>query len=420
MKQGTSDKILAHGSLMFIATNLANACNYFFHFAMGRMLGPSSYSELTSLISLFYIFGVPALAIQTVVTKYAATFKAQGQYGKVSYLLFRSMRKLMIYAGAGFVFFVAGSKLLASFLKISSITPLILLGTVVVIGVLLPVGKGVLQGFQSFGYLGIDLIVDAFLRLLVAVILVYMGLGVSGAIGAQTIAGIVALAILFIPLRFLFGEKRDSEINSKEIYKYFWPVTISLLCFNVLTQVDIVIVKHFFSSTQAGYYSGAAMMGRIVLFLPMAIVMVMFPKTAEAKVLNRDSRSVLEKSLLAVGLLCGLVTVAYFIFPSFFISILYGAKFVSSAPLVGVFGIAMAFFALLHILIYYHLSIHRFEFLYTLVFFTIMQVLALWFFHNSLAQVVLIMAVNGFILCIVSWLLVYLKGTGVAESGTES
>jgi O-antigen/teichoic acid export membrane protein len=415
MKEKTSDKILAHGGLMFIASNAANVCNYFFHFAMGRMLGPSSYSELTSLISLFYIFGVPSLAIQTVITKYAATFKAKGEYGKVSFLLFRSLRKLSVYAGIGFLGFAAGSGLLASFLKISSVVPVIILGAVVVIGIIIPVGRGALQGFQNFGLLGINMTVDAFLRLLLAVILVYLGLGVSGAIGAQVISGIVALAILVIPLRFLYGEKQDPDINAKEIYKYLWPVIISLLCFNMLTQMDIVLVKHFFHPVEAGYYSGAAMMGRIVLFLPLAMATVMFPKVTEASTLNRDPRSILVKSLLAVAVLCGLVTVAFFVAPALVISASYGAKFVSSAPLVGPFGVAMTFFALLNLLIYYHLSIHRFEFLYALVGMTVMQLAALWFFHSSLAQVITIMAGNGLILCVICWLLAY-RRSGVSTN----
>ncbi len=196
-------------------------------------------------------------------------------------------------------------------------------------------------------------------------------------------------------------------------------MTISFLCFNVLTQVDIVIVKHFFHPTQAGYYSGAAMMGRIVLFLPMAMVTVMFPKATEAQTLNRDSRSVLEKSLLAVGVLCGVVTIAYFLFPSFFISLLYGSKFVASAPLVGLFGIAMTFFALLNILLFYHLSTHRFDFLYVMAIFAVLQILALWFFHNSLVQVVMIIAANGLVLCIVNWLLVYPERIQIFRSKAE-
>ncbi len=220
--------------------------------------------------------------------------------------------------------------------------------------------------------------------------------------------------LLVIPLRFLYGEELDPDVNSKEIYRYLWPVIISLLCFNILTQMDIVLVKHFFHPAEAGYYSGAAMMGRIVLFLPLAMATVMFPKVTEASTLNRDPRSILVKSLLAVGVLCGAVTVAFFIAPSLLISLSYGSKFVSSASLVGLFGIAMTFFALLNLLIYYHLSVHRFGFLYALAGLTLAQLTAIWFFHNSLVQVIIIMAANALILCVISWLLAY------RESGASS
>jgi len=419
MEKKSSDKILAHGSLMFLATNAANACNFSFHFVMGRMLGRASYGEVNSLISLFFIFGVPAIALQTVITKYVASFKAKGEYGKASYLISKFTRTLLVYAAVGFLLFVAGSRMLVSFLKISSTWPVIALGLVVLVGALLPIGRGTLQGLQSFWHLGVNLMVDGVLRFLLAMVLVYFGLGVTGAIGAQVVSGIIALSLLVFPLRFLAKEKPDPAIDLGEIYRYFWPVVISLLCFNVLTQIDIVLVKHFFHPAQAGDYSSAAKVGSIVLFLPAAIATVMFPKISEARALDRDPRSILRKSLLTVGALCGFVAIGYFLFPSLPVSILYGSKFMAAASLVGLFGVAMTFFALLNILLFYHLSTTKFTFLYFLVIFTCIHVLLLWFFHGSLAQVVTIMSASAFVLCIINWLLAYPEKIQLLRSGTE-
>lgn len=394
------DEIYKHGALMFVATTAANVCNYLFHLIMGRMLGPADYGALASLLSLFFIITTPVKdAIRTVISKYVAVFKAHNEFGKIRYLTHKAIQQLFFY---GFLFFLLigfASGLIASFLKIPSIIPVIVLGSAVLVSVVLPVGWGVLQGVQEFGKLGMSILVEAGLRLVSAIALVWLGLRVSGAIGACALSNLIALALLFFPLSFLLkGKEKDTGINSREIYRYFWPTLITVLCFTSLTQFDITLVKHFFLAKEAGYYSAAALMGRIVLFLPMAIAMVMFPKTSELHALKQDSSAVLRKSLLVVAGMCGLITLFYFLFPRFMITVFFGKTFVAGAPLIGLFGIAMTLFAMVNILMFYFLSIHRMNFLWALLPCTAFEIGAICLFHDHLAQVVQILVLTSFLL----------------------
>ena len=69
---------LFRGSLiLFILINFGNLINYLYQIVMARMLGPSDYGILAVLVSLTYIFAIPTLAIQTVVSKKIAIFNAQ-------------------------------------------------------------------------------------------------------------------------------------------------------------------------------------------------------------------------------------------------------------------------------------------------------------------------------------------------------
>jgi len=42
-----------------------------------------------------------------------------------------------------------------------------------------------------------------------------------------------------------------------------------------------MLVTHFFSAGQAGIYNAAATLGKVVIFLPMAVSFVMLPKVAK-------------------------------------------------------------------------------------------------------------------------------------------
>jgi O-antigen/teichoic acid export membrane protein len=400
----SSTGLLKHGTLMFIATSVVNVMNWVFHIYMGRALGPVGYGVLASLLSLLMIVSVPAGSLQAVITRYVARFRAKNQYGQIRYFLTRLMQRIFWYCLLAFLLFVLLSGIIASFLRVPSRIPVVIMGSMVLISLLSPVANGGLQGLQNFKHLGANMIAGAFLKLVFGVAFVALGLGVNGAIAALTLSGTGAFLLALIPLRFLRGESMDvSGLNSTEIKQYFWPVVVALLSFSLLSNIDIVMVKHFFSPTQAGNYAAAAIFGKIVLFFPGAVAMVMFPKTAELHALELDPRPLLKKSLLAVGGLCSLVTAGYFLFPFLIVSLLFGARFYTSVPLMGLFGIAMTLFSLVNILVSYYLSIHSFRFIFFLASCTLLEIALLWFFHPSLQAVVYILIGCGFLLLALSW-----------------
>ncbi|KKL45808.1 hypothetical protein LCGC14_2351910, partial [marine sediment metagenome] len=90
---------------MLVATTISNASNFFFQLIIGRMLGPAEYSVLTALLSLFVILSVPTATVQTVISKYSSTFMAKKHINKISYLFFRSFKKLSIFASIIFIIF---------------------------------------------------------------------------------------------------------------------------------------------------------------------------------------------------------------------------------------------------------------------------------------------------------------------------
>ncbi len=381
---------------MLVATTISNASNFFFQIIVGRMLGPAEYSVLTALLSLFMIISVPTQTVQTVITKYASTFMAKKTINKISYLFSRSFKKLTMFGVIIFVLFFFIASPLAQFLKINSLTPIIALGSVVAVSIVTPVGRGVLQGMQQFSQLGANLIVDAVMRLSLGILFVFLGYKASGAIAASTIAGVVAIAIVFRPLKYLFGNKgRPADFDSSEIYKYFWPVLVTLFCLNLLTNIDIVLVKHFFIAKDAGLYSAASLLGKIVLFFPGAFAMVMFSRTSELHAKNSSSVHVLKKTLFIVLLLSIGITAFYFVFPTFIISLVFGKSFIGASSLLGIFGIAMTIFSITNIWIIYLLSVHDLKFILPLIVNTLILISLLWFIPLNPNQVIYVLIGAG-------------------------
>ena len=399
-----NDNFFKHSLFIFIASLIMNATGYFFHFFIGRTLGPASYGVLGTLLTILYIINVPFNTIQTTMSKFIAQIRSHEKQNSINHLLRSTLKKIFGLSLGVFILYIFFSKFIADFLKIDQLAPVILMGTLVIFALLLSITWGVLQGLQKFKSLGSSMIFQGIVKLSLGLLLVFLGLGVNGAIIAIVLAFFLPFLITLYTLK-KYLVKGEKVYNSVEIFHYSIPVLIAMLSITLLFSLDIFLVKHFFSDIEAGYYAALAMLGKVIYFGSISIVYVMFPKVVELNEKNLPSRNILVKSLLIVATFCGLATLFYFIFPKFTISLLFGNDFLSIAPLLGKFAIFMSVLALVYVLIFYNLSLHKKSFIFLLVSFNILEIILFVFFHKSIAQVVYILL--GLSLSLFLFLIIY-------------
>src|SRR5476649_2490100 len=77
IKRLSGNTVFTGSAVMFTGSMFVNFLSYLFHVVIGRILGVERYGELATLLSLFFILNVPSLVIQTVLTKYFASYKAK-------------------------------------------------------------------------------------------------------------------------------------------------------------------------------------------------------------------------------------------------------------------------------------------------------------------------------------------------------
>jgi O-antigen/teichoic acid export membrane protein len=412
------DEFIRHTGLMFIGVGLFNVFNLLYHLFMVRFLSPIDYGQLNTLIALFMVISVPGSTVQTTVTKFVSSFKAQNRFSQMKKLL-RHLLILMSIVGLFFFLLTTlGSRFLSSFLQISSHGLIILLALGLFFAMVVPVPWGGLQGLQKFGSMAFTLIINGGLKFVLGGLFVFLGLGVLGAMGAFTICylGTVFLSLIILSIslpREKSESRREQDIEKPDpsyisgVYQYFLPVGITLLCFMVLTNIDLILVKHFFTPIEAGYYSIAQVAGKVILLLPVPIVMVMFPKLSSLEGQEEKGLLILKRSLRIVFLFCAVAVLLGFLFPSLIIRILSGRSYIECIPLVRLFCIDMSLFSLILILLHYHLSRGKSTFLYPLCFLTLIQTGLIVFYHNTLVQVLVVVGLVGFCLLGVNLYLIY-------------
>jgi len=168
-----------------------------------------------------------------------------------------------------------------------------------------------------------------------------------------------------------------------------------LVGFAALVNMDALIVKHYFSPAQAGYYSMAVTLGKIIIFLPAAFVLVLFPKSAERHAQRRDSSRLLRLSLAATLCLCAGLAAAYFAVPDFILQTVFGAENPFAGPVLGLVALAMTGYALVNVWLNYFLSVEQAAFAFILPVAVALQFALLTLFHATLIQVATIMALTS-------------------------
>lgn len=408
------DSLIRDSFILFIASMFANVAGFFYHFYMGRVLGPVDYGILGVVFSIAYLINVPATVVQTGVTKFTADFLAKGENETAVYKIHKTIfSKMFVYAFLLMMVFLLFSGIISNVLKIS-IYPLFVFAPYILFALMLPVLRGFLQGRQLFKKLGINLVLESVFKLVFGIGLVYFGFRVYGAVVAVVIASFLAcLLIYFNVKKFNLSHNVDSgnvenniegDIKNKfeisDFYKYIKPVFFALLFLTLLYTIDVFFVKHYFSEHEAGLYTALSLIGRIVFFASSAVSMVMFPKVVDLAAKGKMSRHILYKSLFFVALIGIPIIIFYLVFPEIVVLMLVGNDYLWIADKLWLFGVIMLLFSLNYVFVFYNLSIGKKKFLPILFFVFIFEVLFLFFFHKSMLEILIGLVLLNLILLI--------------------
>lgn len=396
------DKFTQNIILVFAGTTLVNIFNLLYQLLLAHQLTPVDFAAFNSLIAIFIIVSGPFGTFQQVIVKYIAEFNAQGKKEKTRALFSGLLHMLLITAGVLFIVFAVSSVTLTDKLKVPSVASGYLLAASLALSIITPLFLGGLQGLERFKWFAGISVVGAIMKLALTVFLLWLGLKVTGALTALLISVIIPIAFAYIPLKHLCTfEKVRGDVPLKELFLYALPIATAMFCFMSLATFDMVMVKYYFSPEDSGIYSLAQMVGKIFLFLPGAISIVMFPRSAHLKAKNIETHSTLLQSLGYAGLLSLVALIFYNLFPEFVLKVLTGKAFRESVYLGRLFSISMTFYTLTLILLQYFLSLKDFRFLPYLIVSTIAQFALIACLHNSLAQVQYIICANAAVLFII-------------------
>lgn len=416
--KGKDSAIFKHGMIFLAGSGITAVLNYLYHLFMGRMLGPYEYGILGSLFALIYIATTATGAFNLTISKYTAQFKGKEKESEVKYLVSRALKKVSVYGIIILAIYVLLSQFIASFMNLESATGVVIVGVAAFFMFISSILSGTLNGFQKFVWQNASSISSVIIKFSLAVILVAFGFGVNGALGAVLLGTVMGIAVSSIPLKKTFKKTKSESFDARPLYKHLVLIFIGLVFPILIITLDQVLVKHFFISDDAGLYAAAGMIAKIIWFGSGFLIGPLFPKIVSLKARKKDPSLLLKKALIYTVILAGLGSLAYFIIPTFIVNMLYGEHYLSIAPLIGLFGIALGLYAVNNIFAYYNLATENYKFIIILAIALVIEMTGIFLFHSSLSDIIkTVFATNLFVT--IAFIVLNKKDLGLNGLGSD-
>lgn len=283
------------------ATLISGLTNFVFNIFNARILGPDQFGILVTILAVSSIFSVGFSGIQL---DFAQRVAVNRPYIRVNFFS-EENKKILLFALLSALTLLCLSPLLALLLKTSTISTSSL-SLIIFSSILYISGIGRLQGaskFVEWQYWGVAItvvkfaggVVTAYLTQDVRFVLFFIGL----------FQILVSLTILYRTSVFSLKEKIFSLklIRSVLVMLFMW----------IAFQLDVIVVRIFYSGIESGYYAAAGLIGKATPLVIGTIGVFLLPKIANLKQNGQNSRFVYS-FVAVVSIVISLVAILLIVF----------------------------------------------------------------------------------------------------------
>lgn len=377
---------------MLVGINIFNAGQFIYHLLVARLLGRAQYGDLAAILSIVGEVGIIHMAIGMTVVRFIASEKNSNVVN--NYIKWFSWWSILIGGITG-ILALAISPFLINFLNITQPAAIYLLGPALFVSMIVTVGRSILQGLIKFDKFVFSMMIELVIKILLTVILTFMGFAVFGAVAAIMIGTLTSIIVIKFYVKTFLKDissilkgTYDKRPKIQPLVKFAIPVFIQGIALTSMYTVDVLMVKHFFSPDKAGLYAAMGILGRTVLFATAPILSVMFPLISQKYARGENYYNIFFLSTVLIGIASLVIVVFYWLFPNVGILALYGSEFLEGAPILWWMALFMVLVSFANLFTQFYLSVGKTKIVWLVTSASLLQVGLIWFIHPDLLTVV--------------------------------
>jgi O-antigen/teichoic acid export membrane protein len=353
------------GAAMIVANVLALG----FTVVFARVLGASGYGDLAVLLSSFIIMMVPGSALQIAAAREVSHDLAEGNPNAGAGVR-RWLERLVVATVVVALIAIPVRSLIAALINIDQDWAAAAIPVTAMLWIILSVLRGVLQGFQQYKTVAFSIVGEASSRIAFSLILVGVGLDVTGAFLGSAFSLVAIALVLLIPLRRQMqgvNPKAAEDLRLRELLAGAWVPVMGLTLLLALQELHVIIVKHQAANDDAaGSYAVAAVAGKAIMWIAIGLGLYLLPEASRRAKIGEDARPILLRTL---GLIVAMAVPAVLIFSVAgepLLRIVFGADLTQESDALPFLGLAMSLLACSYLSVQYLLAMGRAHFLLVL------------------------------------------------------
>jgi O-antigen/teichoic acid export membrane protein len=224
-------------------------------------------------------------------------------------------------------------------------TPILLIAAAsIAVLTLTAVLAGGLQGWLLQGQLAVVRVTEVLVKLCIGILLVVIGFGAVGAIAGFLAGAIVSTVLAATFLRGFPMSIRGRWID-RRVVSAAGPFFITMVGFALLSQVDLLTLKAFSSSSSAdflaGQYQVAVILGRIPFFAGLALFGAVFPHVSRTAGRSSESHAFAGLAFKYTILFLLPIGLTFAVVPDELIRLLFSSRYDASAEALAMVAVAM-------------------------------------------------------------------------------
>lgn len=363
-----SSKIAKGSIVILIGSFLYRIGGYIYKVAMANLLGPAGYSILSITWPLqgFFII-IAGAGLPPAIAKHVSEYHAQNDTEMVKAVISIA---LTMMTGFGLIFsviiFFLAHPIAVGLNNPEATLPFQLIALITPFSVIVGAMRGTFQGFYQMTNILITRAVELIFMVVGAIVLVWVGLNVAGAVIGTALgfmAALVAAVYLFqrdvrkkfsSPRKLLSKSKpalgfSDKIGIAKMLILFSVPVVITGLAELALYDMATFVIAYYYpSSNLAGYFNVSSTIARLPLIISMAVATSVLPATAEAMSLKDHAllKTYIRQSYRYVSFVVIPLCVGTVVFAAPIIKLLFGQEFLPGVAALQILAAGMLFFTL--------------------------------------------------------------------------
>jgi len=329
-------RIVKGSAVILIATVISAISEYAYQVSMAHFLSPSIFGILSVSLSVFWI----ATVILTSGVKISmAKFIAEDTNDErvASYLLNGVLTQLIL-AAAFIIILLLVSLFVLPATKYSDLAmPLALVSLILIPYLFFDISGATLQGLERMKELGSIMSLERSVKLIAAILLVFLGYELLGALFAIFFSSFIAALFGFLMLRrYIFTSRFEPNKEiMKKILLFSIPTAMITIFFTVLLRSDVILLKFLLpqatANIEVGYYTGSAVLARLIFYFSSAVPIALLPVVSSMHEKKGFALENAKKFIPLIVAIFAIINLLYVFFGYDLVEIFFPSAYLKSA-----------------------------------------------------------------------------------------